>query len=322
MNSSLKEQQIGKARKIVGFAFLVCFSIFVFTPSVHSFAVDSVLGTEVAGDFVVSPAKIETVVAPGETKIIEVRVLNRTGSEKTFKIGVEDFIASSEEDEVIELLAEETSTRTLKNFISINEQEFTLSHGEVATVPIAIAVPESMEAGGRFASVLFSTRDMESTGGKSQAISVPRAGVLIFAEVSGDVTRLGELKRFEVSQMPQSDELIFRLVYENRGNVHLNPYGIIEVKNIFGSTVETIVLDPWFTLPQSLRNRDVHLKKEGLFGVYSAKASINRGYENIVDEKTVRFSVWPMWTTGLGLLAVLSFLGLLRFLFYKQTLVK
>ena len=101
----------------------------------------------------------------------------------------------------------------------------------------------------------------------------------------------------------------FQLLFENKGDLHLTPYGEINVTNMFNENVGFIELDPWFALPKSLRSREVLWERELLIGRYTATAQINRGYDDIVDTQTVTFWVLP-WKAVLGVFGILFFLSL------------
>ncbi|TAL48895.1 hypothetical protein EPN83_02970 [Patescibacteria group bacterium] len=258
----------------------------------------SVEELSVRGDFVVAPAKIELSLFPGETRTIQLTVVNRSGAPKRFQVAAEDFTAAREPGQVLVLLGDELSTRTLRNFLSFPEREFALEHGKRVTLPVVISLPPQIEPGGHFASVLVSMEpgDGASLGGKvsSGARLVARIGTLLFVTVPGDVKEEGKLKDFEVAGGKKfffSPRIPFRMLSENTGSVHLNPYGGIKVKNLFGKTVGVAVVDPWFVLPDSLRTREITLSGNMVAGLYSAVLELNRGYGNIVDEKEVLFVV-------------------------------
>jgi hypothetical protein len=103
-------------------------------------------------------------------------------------------------------------------------------------------------------------------------------------------------------------------VYENTGSVHLNPYGEIRVANIFGEEVGFQEIDPWFILPKALRLREVSWDRQMLFGRYTVTAKINRGYDDIIDEKTIHIWVMP-WKILLAIFAGLFIvISLIRFI--------
>jgi ABC-type multidrug transport system permease subunit len=76
---------------------------------------------------------------------------------------------------------------------------------------------------------------------------------------------------------------------------------------MFGEEVGFVELEPWFVLPKSLRTRELAWDREFLFGRYTVKAKINRGYDNVIDEVSTTFWVLP-WKIMLGTFATLFFI--------------
>ena len=83
------------------------------------------------------------------------------------------------------------------------------------------------------------------------------------------------------------------VVFENTGDVHLNPYGEVRITNLLGDEVGFVELAPWFVLPDAIRNRVVEWDRELLIGRYTATAQINRGYDDVIDTRTIVFWVLP-----------------------------
>jgi hypothetical protein len=102
----------------------------------------------------------------------------------------------------------------------------------------------------------------------------------------------------------------FQFLFRNEGSVHLNPYGEIRIKNLFGQEVDFVEVEPWFAMPQSLRLREVEWNRSFLLGRYTAETSINRGYDDIIDEDRVVFYVFPLHIL-FGVLGVLILILLL-----------
>ena len=94
------------------------------------------------------------------------------------------------------------------------------------------------------------------------------------------------------------------IAYENTGAVHVNPYGEVSIKNMFGEEVGFVELEPWFVLPKSLRSREFDWDREFLLGRYTVTAKINRGYDDKIDEVSTTFWVLP-WKLVTGAFAIL-----------------
>ncbi len=70
-------------------------------------------------------------------------------------------------------------------------------------------------------------------------------------------------------------------------------------------------------MPDSLRVREVSWDKESPLGLYLATAKINRGYQDIVDEKSVYFLVIPWQILLAGLAGLILIILFFRWIFSK-----
>ncbi|MFH1233496.1 MAG: hypothetical protein V1649_02480 [Patescibacteria group bacterium] len=270
------------------------------------------------GDFILAPGKIELLVNPGEEYIKEFSIANRIGRTMNFNINVEDFKGSSNPEETVVLLGKEKGPYSLKDYIQPEITNFTLNHGQRITLPVKISIPKDAEPGGLYGSVLITTNPPEPQGevekekAKGQMKMVSRLGCLVFIRVKGEAKEDGLLKNFITSKKfyenaSEKNPVSFQIFFENKGNVHLNPYGIIEIKNLLGKKVGEIEMEPFFAMPDSLRKREVRWEKEFLFGRYTALVGLNRGYQDIIDQKSLTFWVIP-WKLILAGLIILFFI--------------
>ena len=287
---------------------VVVFNI-VFGCSVLAYTIEDLGDVEVEGDFTVGPGKSEVWLDPGETIVRNLLITNRLGREATFSLTTEDFRGDPTGRVSVVLLGEEKGPYTLKDYLKPEVIEFTLKHGERITLPIEISIPEDAEPGGRYGSVLISqtnklsaTKTEGGTGGQVQITA--RIGALFFVRVKGDIEESGFLEDFQIrgpqKTFYEKGPFIFNILFRNNGNVHLNPYGIVEIKNLADRTIEIIEMKPWFVMPDSLRWKEANLEKVNLFGRYTATVKINRGYNDIVDEKTIVFWVIPWKFVAIG----------------------
>jgi hypothetical protein len=270
--------------------------------------------------FTVFPAKIELSVGAGEIKDAILNVENRTGREQTFTISFEDFTASKEDSQTVALLGDKKGTRTLKDFLSVAQNQFTLQHGERARVPVSIALPVGIEPGGRFGAVVVSaTADDGRIGSETRAstgaVVVGQIASLLFVTVPGDGEKSGELVSFDTKSGKKvlSEGVVdLRLEFRNQSSISLNPYGLITIENVFTGAKKEIGIDPWFVLPDSIRTRDIDGVNVST-GFYHAHVELNRGYENIIDQKEISFVV----ITPFGIAGVI-FLGFLVLVLIKK----
>lgn len=302
--------------------FLTIFSIGVMVFSINltfglAYQIEDLTAIPIENDFVLGPGKIELLVNSGDEYIRELLITNRLGRTMNFKIEIEDFKGSRNPQEVTILLGQERGPYSLKDYLKPEITEFVLAHGQRMILPIKISIPIDAEPGGLYGTVLVSAyssltpEEIEKEKTKGQISIISRLGTLFFIKVKGEVVENGFLKDFKTDKkFYGKGPISFELFFENNGNVHLTPYGIIEIYNLLGKKIEEIKLDPWFVLPDSLRMREMKWNKNFLFGRYTALASVNRGYQDIIDQKSIEFWVipWKILLVGLiGLFLIIWF---------------
>ena len=287
---------------------------------VFAYNIQDISDTPVLNDFVLGPGKIEIFADPGDEANRELLITNRMGKTMNFRVEIEDFRGSRDNPEAaVVLMGQEKGPYSLKDYIKPEIMDFSLGHGQRMTLPIKISIPQDAEPGGLYGSVIITTSDpksdLKSEQGKAtgQMKIVTRLGALFFVRVSGDVKESGFVKDFTLKNNQKFYEqapVFFNVLFQNDSSVHLQPYGTIEIKNFFGKKIDEVKLDPWFIMPDSIRTRGVQWDKKMLFGRYTATLAVNRGYQNIIDQKSVVFWVipWKIVLAGLVILFVIAWL--------------
>ncbi len=275
-------------------------------------------GDYVAGDFVVGPGKVDVTVLPGTSKTVEMLVSNRTGERRIFNLTLEDMVGSRDPETSMVLLGSDTGPYSIKDYVHVPSFRFELGHNQRARIPVTITLPPNAEPGGLYGSVLVDTTAVDAVKGDPdgtapQSAIIARIGTLFFITIPGDIARDGELNDFATvpkQMFYQNGPIPFGIYFENKGNMHLAPYGEIRIRNMFNEEVGSVELEPWFVLPQSLRLREVTWNREFLFGRYTATVAINRSYDDIIDTQEYSFWVlpWKFLLAGFGALFVVIFI--------------
>jgi len=268
---------------------------------------------EAQGDFVLEPAKVEVKLDSGASSTEILNILNRTDKTLNFEIEIEDFTGSQDPNQTVILQGEEVGPYSLKDYLIPEITSFTLEPGQKIILPVAIQIPVDAEPGGLYGSVLVSSQ--ASVQGSSGATIISRLGALFFVKVNGEVFPQGELTSFKKIDT-EAGQTSFELLFANTGNVHLNPFGSVKVFNLVGTQIDKVDVPAYFAMPDSTRYRKVEWDKGKLFGRYKVVASINRGYDDIVDEMTLVF-----WSVSTKML-VTVFGGILLLLLIIIWLVK
>lgn len=290
--------------------------------TIMPYPTESLPSAEVYRDFVVGPGKFEIELAPGESKIVELVVSNRMGEKKRFSLTAEDMTGSTDPTQAVKLLREEKGPYTLKDYISVPQTEFDLEHGMRARIPVTVSLPPDAEPGGRYGSLLVSiisssNGEGDTSGAVPGSVVISRIGTLFFVTNPGEVTQELKLVDFTTAgerKVFTKGPINFSLVSENTGSMHTTPYGEVRIFNMLGAEVGFFELEPWFVMPQSLRLREVAWNRELLMGKYTAVAKVNRGYGDIVDEKSITFWVVPVKLLFGLAVVLLSFFVILHFI--------
>ncbi|MDE2041184.1 MAG: hypothetical protein KGI59_02285 [Patescibacteria group bacterium] len=285
------------------------------TAGAQTYTLSTLPDQKVYNDFVVGPGKTELILNPGESRTVIISIANRLGTEKTFSLSEEDTEGSNDPNQPIVLLGDDRGPYSLKDVLSIATTSVDIPHAEKAFVPVTISIPADAQPGGLYGSVLVSVKanadaspaDSANTTDSNPVIT--RLATLFFVRVAGNADESGRLADFSLSGghsiMFDEQPLDFNLVFKNDGNVHLVPHGTITVSNIFNSPIANIDVDPWFAMPQSLRFRQISWMPPFLFGRYTARAYISRGYASTSDQANIVFWVIP-WKIIAGIVVGLT----------------
>lgn len=316
-----------KSKNIIRiFLAVAIISLSICSTKVSAYSIESLPDQSVYGDFVVGPGKIQTEMKPGETKTFNITLTNRQGKEKQFEIKIGDFKGSRDLGQTVVLLDGERGPYSLKDYLAVDSFTFKLGHAERATIPVTISIPTDAQPGGLYGSIVIGTvttpEEQVEKGTSSKGVNpvITRIGSLVFIKVAGDVKEDLKLKAFTVNHGKSflfSNKANFQLLYENNGTIHENPYGTIRIKNLFGAEVGKIDIEPWFVMPDSLREREIAWEAPFIFGRYTATAEIEKGYKDEVDTIALSFWVIPLKIVGLVFLGLVVLILVIRWLASK-----
>lgn len=274
---------------------------------------------EAQNDFIVEPGKTEVFLNAGESATKSITITNRINKTVKFKLTTEDMKGTSDRESPIKLLGDEQGPYSIKDFIRPEISEFSLELGEKITIPIKVSIPLDSEPKGYYGALIVSNEpeilgDEQSKETEGRARLISRIGSLFFLRINGEGKESGNLEDFKISGPSQvfyeNKPQGFEIAFKNTGNVHLVPHGKITIKNILGREVDFIPVDAYFSLPDSIRYREV-LWNEGIgLGRYTAHLSLYPGYGNINEESSISFWIIPwkiLVATFVGLAILISF---------------
>jgi hypothetical protein len=257
------------------------------------------------GVVTLSPDRHEIKLAPGESVTRTLLVRNDSDQTQNISLSVEDFMAGDKPDMPVRLLGEEYGRYSLRDYLLIQQRNlnFQLFPGQQRVIPIAARIPVGTKPGGYYAAVLASFRPV----GVGEQVSITnRLGSLFFVQVPGEVQQSGALKEFGwYNYHPDTAApLHFAILYENSGDVYLNPFGTITLRNRFTGWATSTPISPWFVLPLAIRQQEIVWPVKLSPGFYQATLSLNRGYGGLVDESRFSFVAGKKWVLAIALAIV------------------
>lgn len=304
---------------------LFVLAFFVFVGQASAFEKTKQEGMVAQNDFVVEPGKTELFVNPGETVTKNITITNRIAKTVKFKLSTEDMVGTTDSESPIKLLGDEMGPYSIKNFMKPEISEFSLDLGEKIIIPVTVTIPVDAEPRGYYGALIVSNEpeiieEGQASQAEGKARLVSRIGSLFFLRINGEGKEGGSLEDFKVigpsKTFYQNRPSGFEILFKNTGNVHLVPHGRIVIKNILGRNVGEIPVDAYFSLPDSIRYREVFWSAGTGLGRYTANLSLFPGYGNENQVDSVSFWIIP-WKILLVTFVLLVFL--ISFIYYILT---
>lgn len=238
----------------------------------------------------IKPAIIEERVDSGKVYNSNLSVRNLGSSTDTFYLSKRDIIGIGEDgrpilsDDTVEKTGYEAST-----WISFGKEALTLAPQEEGMIPITIRVPEGTANKGYFASILITTNPPELKGvGSTVAYGASTIVALRVGGNTGGAIEEASIREFRTDKTIYGKaEIGFITKIANTGNVLVRPRGPLEITDMFGKKVATVIVNPdgGAILPNGERKFETSWKGEGLmFGRYQVVMSLIYGEE---EQKTI-----------------------------------
>lgn len=269
----------------------------------------------------VSPTLFEMTASEQQTWSSNVRVINANPFPITVYAETMNFKPSGDAGQgtLIPVLKQESNGDTLAEWISINKEEILIPAEQTMSVPFTISVPEGSAPGGHFAAILIGTKSFDEGDGGAQVETAQVVTSLVFLRVAGDIIESGNIRQFTTKNaIYESTDATFEVRFENTGNVHLQPQGEIEIRNMWGAVRGTVPINKnsqfGNVLPESVRAYTFHWNSEfSLADVGRHKAIVTLAYgdetRQFVDAQTT-FWVIPWKLLLLTVFLIATFISL------------
>lgn len=232
----------------------------------------------------VTPTLFEMSAVPGQTWQSQVKVINTNPHDLTVYANVMNFAPQGEsgEGKFVPVFENFTEGSTLAEWIEISKEAYIISPETSKFIPFTVRVPEDASPGGHFAAIMIGTKPPASEGFQVSTSQIVTS--LFFARVAGDVIEDGSIREFTaIKKIVQEPAASFLVRFENKGNVHIQPQGQIEIFNMWGKERGIIPINHKThfgnVLPNSVRKFEFTWKGESsITDIGRYKAVVTLGY--------------------------------------------
>jgi hypothetical protein len=274
--------------------------------SLSLFAAPYAMAANEATGYTISPVETEITVNKGTSQSVELSVQNPSNVPVTIKAIVNDFVASKDESGSPELILNGSTQLPANNFISLVAPIGNISlpaNGKVY-FPVTISVPLNANSGGYYGAVRFLPTTVNQSGNVGLTAS---AGSIFLITVPGNLVEKLSLTQLSAANKSgnatsflTSGPVAVLTRLDNTGDIQLQPFGNIVIKNMFGHIVKTYQFNNAVPraniLPDSIRKFINPLTGQSWFGRYTIVETIayQQGTGNYITT-SANFYYFPVW---------------------------
>lgn len=276
---------------------------------------------------------------PGETKVDAVRITNQTDHPITFEVYPVD--AETTEDGAYAPLAKDYQHKDVGSWVKMERGVVEVPSKTDVEVPFTVMVPkEDVDVGEHYGAIIIEELDERKPLERGSGLQIiTRVGVRMYITIPGDIRKELVFKdptvklfsrlvfQKEIAWLDRCLSFLglmpaarFTLTFQNTGNVRIEPFGQIRIKNIFGRTIHTTE-DKYFGMVMPGRTNEVPIDwpNPPFIGKFTASAEIRyEGGQNLT--RTVSFWIIPY--PLLILLATAIFLIIISRLLFQLIVAK
>ncbi len=203
------------------------------------FPISGVLAQGSSLALTVTPPLINVNLSPGQEIAMEVTIVNNNSQSLKVYIEAVDF---QDKGNGIEFLRDQgalgdpnAENMYLSKWITLSKDEVEIGPYKAEKIPYVISVPQGANPGGHYAALLIGPGAPDKKEEGSVVKVTSKISSLILAKVEGQVDERGSIREFvPVKRFSDKADTGFNVRFENLGNIHLRPQGVIKVYDVFG----------------------------------------------------------------------------------------
>ncbi len=291
------------------YSVILLFAVIILTPALTS--------AQQSLSLSVTPPLFQLTVLPEQSWQSAIKIINTNNFDLTLYATPVNFAPVGEggQGDFVPIFETETDGKTLAEWITVTNDPIIVPREQSLEVPFSIAVPSDAPPGGHFAAILIGTRPSGSSVTPMAVQTSQMVSSLLFMRIEGDVLEQGRIREFYSSEnFFETPEAEFTLRFENSGNVHIRPQGVITIYNMWGKKRGEIPINQVSNfgnvLPGSIRKFSFSWKGEWSFGDigrYTADVVLTYG-QNARQNVSQTTAFWVIPLKGLVAALLLLFI--------------
>lgn len=268
-----------------------------------------------AKGIVVSPFEQNITMQPTDTeKVFDVTVTNNSPTVQDLSLQALDFGSLNETGGLVLEGSDSKYSQKygLASWMTLGVDTVVLGVGESRAIPVTITNRQSLQPGGHYGAVVVKVNSLDDQSGNKVVINQQLLSLVFVDKVGGekyDLKLVGMKHNGNWFTLPSKVTLRF----QNPGNVHVLPRGIVELQSPNGKVLATgmINTESAFVLPESFRTMQVPLQSVGtaapLPGLY--KIVVKYRYDGVSNYAVKKYYV-NFISAGMYVLGFLVLIGL------------
>ena len=266
----------------------------------------------------ISPITQNLSAQPGESVTASIKVFNPTDKPVTAYPVVLDFRSDGTSGTPTFYKSSADGDRfSLSQWFKAEQGSLVVPPEQSVQFDYRLRVPLNTEAGGHYGAALFSD-SVGGFGADNVKVDVKSmVGTLILLRVAGDIRESAKLISFLANKtFSFSPHVILNYTIKNVGNIHIQPYGELNIKNWRGVTVDTQKVNTvqGNILPDSTRLFTADWNGDNMsFGHYTAQLASFYGTANQPLGSELTFWIIPLWLIITIVVSILIAIILIRF---------
>ena len=252
---------------------------------------------------VVSPARQEVLVDPGESTNVNVRFYNQASSPLSGIVRVADFIVYDKEGspQIIDNVKLASPRFSGSTWINLPYENVTIAANDKISMYVPITVPANAKPGGRYVAVYFEPNTgvpQSKTGQGAGSGLASRIASLLYIQVKGDTFQKAIVNVFSAPSFMEFGPVTVKAEILNRGDFHIRPIGAVTMTDMFGRLVDQSSLKEQNIFPDTVRTFENSLGKKWMFGRYTVNLAAS-----YASGKTLESSLY-LWIMPWRLIAI------------------